>query len=221
MRRYLVAGLSGMLLALLLLPAWGEVVGKTTAALDAVQVKTGETTLGDLVADAMRDAGKAEAALAPAGSVRPETLPAGDLTRERLAGVLVFPEEQVVVIELKGSEITQALERSLAFLPKPSTSLLQVSGMTVAFRSAAAAGQRVAEVTVGGAPLAPARTYRVAMPLSLAKGAMGYYRIFGVREVKLFGPTLKDAVASYVQATGTITPVSGRRLRDLSQPAAR
>jgi hypothetical protein len=71
---------------------------------------------------------------------------------------------------------------------------------------------------VGSAPLLPDRIYKVAMPLSLANGALGYFRVFdGIKPTKT-GPAIGDALGAYVAATKTIAPQSGR-LRDLA-PAA-
>ncbi len=124
------------------------------------------------------------------------------------------------MIELTGAEVKQALERSLAFVPRSSAALLQVSGVTVSYRSSETPGQRVTEVQVGSAPLVMDRKYRVAMPASLAKGAMGYYRVFGAREAKAIGPVMRVAVAKHAQTMGTVPVTPGLRLKDLSAPAA-
>ncbi len=114
------------------------------------------------------------------------------------------------MIELTGAEVKQALERSFAFVPRSSAALLQVSGVTVSYRSSETPGQRVTEVQVGSAPLVMDRKYRVAMPASLAKGAMGYYRVFGVREAKAIGPVMRVAVAKHAQTMGTVAVTPGR-----------
>ncbi len=101
-------------------------------------------------------------------------------------------------------------------LPKPSTAFLQVSGMRVTFRSEAPPGQRLAEVRVGREVLSPGKVYRVAMPASLAKGALGYFRIFDGLKVKQTGPALADALCDYIRAEGTISPSAEPRLKDLS-----
>jgi 2',3'-cyclic-nucleotide 2'-phosphodiesterase (5'-nucleotidase family) len=215
-----------LLVSLLLLSAaWAEVVGKTALPLEARDATKSESTLGDLVADAVRAAAlragqNADAAFVLSQQLRPKLLPAGDLSREALTKSLIWPEEQVVTIPLQGADMVKALEWSLSFWPRPSPSLLQVSGMTVSFRPDLPAAHRVVEVRIGAAPLVPDRTYWVAMPLSLAKGALGYYRVFGTREVKQTGASLQDALIRYVQTTGTISLGAGSRLRAVSPPAA-
>ena len=173
------------------------------------------------MADAAREAvPEAEVALMPAGQLRAEPAAAGTPLQDQLVGALLFPEESVVMIELTGAELKQALERSLAFVPRPSTALLQVSGVSVSYRSSEMPGQRVTEVRVGSAPLEMDRKYRVAMPISLAKGAMGYYRVYGTaREAKAVGPTLRAAVVKHVQTVGTVAVTPGQRLKDVSAAA--
>jgi 2',3'-cyclic-nucleotide 2'-phosphodiesterase (5'-nucleotidase family) len=199
--------------------AWAEVVGRTTLPLEAQRARVSESTLGDLVADAARSAMEAEVALVQASQVRATALPAGDLTREALQGALLYPDERVVLVEMSGEMLLAALERSVSVLPQPSTGFLQVSGMTVRFRSEGTAGQRVESVRVGSASLRNATTYRVAMPDSLAKGALGYFRIFNGLQPVRTGPALGEAVGAYVLATGTISIPPGERLEDLSAPS--
>lgn len=198
--------------------ATAEVLGKTTAPLDAREARKAECTLGNLVADAARSAVGAEAALVQASQLRTEVIPAGEVTRESLVDALLYPDERVVLVELSGAQIAAALERGLSMLPKkPSTSFLQVSGLNVTYRSEQPAEGRVVEVRVGGAPLAAAKSYKVAMPASLAKGALGYFRIFNELKPQQ-GPSIGDAAADYVRAMRTVSPQTGR-LRDLSPPA--
>lgn len=198
--------------------AFAEVVGKATAPLDARGVREAECSLGSLVADAMKSSLGAELALLQASQLRPALIPAGEVTREALTGALLYPDERVVLVEVSGAQIKAALERSLSMAPKPSTSFLQVSGLTVTFRSEAPPEQRVVEARVGGAPLSAEKTYRVAMPASLAKGALGYFRIFNGLQPKETGPAIGEAVVEYVLAARTVA-AQGGRIRDLSRPA--
>ena len=191
--------------------------GKTTLALDARQARVSECSLGDLVADAARTAVGAQLALVQASQMRAQMIPAGEVTRKALTGALLYPDELIVLVELPGAQLQAALERGLSMLPKQSTAFLQVSGLSVVFRSEAEADQRVAEVRVEGESLSPSKRYRAAMPASLAKGALGYFRIFNGLKPKETGPALGEALCDYVRAMRTVSPASGR-LRDLSPP---
>ena len=198
--------------------AAAEVVGKTTGPLVGKSARLAECSLGDLVADAVRASAGAEVALVPASQLRQKDLPAGDLTKDALTDALMSPDEQIALTEMDGAKLQSALEFGLAMLPnKPNPALLQVSGIAVTFRSDAPQNQRVLGVQVGNAPLLPERTYRVAMPMSLAKGALGYFRLFDGLEVQQTESSMAEALVDYVRGK-TITPQSGR-LRDLAPPA--
>jgi len=198
--------------------AAAEVVGKTTGPLVGKSARLAECSLGDLVADAVRASAGAEVALVPASQLRQKDLPAGDLTKDALTDALMSPDEQIALTEMDGAKLQSALEFGLAMLPnKPNPALLQVSGIAVTFRSDAPQNQRVLGVQVGSSPLVPERKYRVAMPTSLAKGALGYFRLFDGLEVQQTESSMAEALVDYVRGK-TITPQSGR-LRDLAPPA--
>ena len=209
---------AALLLAMAAGLAWGEVIGRSLVALDGREGRLKECTLGDLAADAARAAVKADVALVQAGQLREAVIPAGDLERETVRSALLYPDEQVVLVEITGQKIRAALERGLSVLPQQSSAFLQVSGLQVNFRSRKAAGQRVEAITVGNKPLVSEKTYRVAMPASLAKGALGYFRIFNGLKVKQTGPALSQGVWDHVGASRAINLSVGERLRDLSQP---
>jgi len=198
--------------------AWSEVRPRSTEPLSAEKAREAECSLGDLVADATRAAVNADLALIQASQLRQTVIPAGDLTRNALTAALPYPDEQVVLVTVSGDQLWAALERGLSMLPKPSTAFLQVSGIAVTFRSDAAAGQRVDEIRVGPDALSPGKAYRVAMPASLAKGALGYFRIFRGLKPEATGPALGDALCSFVSAQQAVPPVTEPRLRDLSKP---
>ncbi|MCJ7750825.1 MAG: 5'-nucleotidase C-terminal domain-containing protein, partial [Armatimonadetes bacterium] len=117
MRGSRLFGHMGLLVLAIVLTAAGaaaEVLGKTTAPLDAREARKAECTLGNLVADAARSAVGAEVALVQASQLRTEVIPAGDVTRESLVDALLYPDEPVVLVELSGTQIAAALERSLS-----------------------------------------------------------------------------------------------------------
>ena len=149
-------GVSAVCLALALSAgaACAEVLGSSAVPLSAENVKEAECPLGDLAADAARAAMQEDPmqevlALVQASQFRQAVIPEGNLTREALTGVLLYPDEEIVLVRISGEQLQSALERGLSMLPKPSTAFLQVSGITVTFRSDAPAGQRVDQIKVG------------------------------------------------------------------------
>jgi 2',3'-cyclic-nucleotide 2'-phosphodiesterase (5'-nucleotidase family) len=202
---------------------WAAGLCKVTVPLDSRNARLAESNLGDLVADGARAALNADLALLPASQLREEVIPAGELAEQALEAALLYPDENVVLVETTGEKLKAALELGLSALsqpnPQPSPAFLQVSGLTVEFRSAKPAGARVESVKVGNEPLAPGKTYRVAVPSSLAKGGMGYFRVFDGLKPKQTGPSLSQAVVNYARASRVVAITAGQRLRDLSTPA--
>ncbi|MHB0912488.1 MAG: 5'-nucleotidase [Armatimonadota bacterium] len=172
-------------------------------AVASLGVQTQETVPGDLVADAVLGAGKADVALIPAASLRDE-----ECKPEEAVKCLQYPDDKIAVIELSGDEILRALERSVSIYPQKNLGFLQVAGLKFAFDPKAEKNARVVSVQVGGADLDPAKKYKVALPEPLAGGAYGYFTIWGKdREKKLQDVTLGAAVRDFsgVPETGRIT----------------
>jgi len=185
---------------------------------DGRTARIGESTLGDFVADAARAALNADIAFVQASQLRGDALPTGQLDEEYMQQALLYPDEPLVLTQMPGSKVLEALERSLSALPQPNPGFLQVSGLTVTYRSTDPSGRRVVSVRVGEEPLNPPKTYTVAMPGSLAKGAMGYFRVFENLKVKPGSPSpsLSEAAVQYAR-TRNVSITLGQRLQDLAK----
>lgn len=140
------------------------------------------------IADALREAAGAEAAFIPAGMLR-------ESTSRALAEFLQYPTDQIAVVQLTGAQIRQALERSVSLYPSPNSSFLQLAGMEVAFSRSAQPERRITSVSVGGGALSDSRTYSVAMPRTLARGGLGYFKVWEREAITTtLEITLADAV---------------------------
>ena len=128
-------------------------------------------------ADVLREAANADGAFLAAGLVK------DSFSKDNLATLVQYPEDEVVVLALKGSQIRQAFERSISLFPQQNTSFLQVSGFEIGFDPGAAPGQRIKRVTAGGAPLDDSKTYNIAMPASLGRGGLGYFKIWDKNKI--------------------------------------
>jgi 2',3'-cyclic-nucleotide 2'-phosphodiesterase (5'-nucleotidase family) len=85
--------------------------------------------------------------------------------------------------------------------------------MRVAYDPKAEGGKRVREVTVGGAPLDPAKAYRVATSDYMAGGGDGYAALAKGRPVEdeRFAKLMAATVMDYVAKKGTVAPeIEGR-----------
>ncbi len=198
----------GVGLMLMLAPRPARAEGQSTTALTNQNCDTQETSFGDLTADALRDASKAKVALVASISfIKAGSLAPGPLSADRVGSMLANPGEVWAVSELSGAKLRDTLERAVHSVPLPSTSFLQVSGVTFQYDPAAPRGQRVTSVLVGLDPLLNDATYRVAMPLSLAKGGSGYFKIFTARDIKQQSQqSLADAIVKYAESKGTVSP---------------
>lgn len=176
-------------------------------------MRTGETAMGNLVADAVRAAGGADVALVNGGSLRGNrTYPPGTtITRRDVLTELPFGNK-TVVIALTGDELRAALEHGLAALPDPGGRFPQVSGMTVVADPLKPPGQRVLDLRVAGEPVDPGRTYAVATNDFLMRGGDGYgfpraKVLRGERDAKL----IANDVMVFIRKEGTVAPrVEGR-----------
>ncbi len=150
------------------------VVGQTSVLLEGTRevVRTAESNLGNLAADAFRTATGADVALTNGGGIR-DSIPAGDITKKQL--VTVFPfGNYVVTMDVTGEQLAAMLENGVSRYPDADGRFPQVSGMTFKFDPAQPAGSRVFDVKVNGEALDPARTYKLATNDYIAIGGDEY-----------------------------------------------
>ena len=81
-----------------------------TAAVDLRRDSTEESNLGDLIADAMRDASGAQIAFENNGGIR-DDIPAGPITLNEVFTTLPF-DDNIVSMGLSGKQVREALEQS-------------------------------------------------------------------------------------------------------------
>lgn len=152
--------------------------------------ETGAHLPSQAAADVIREATGADGAFLAAGLIK-ETY-----AKEDLSSLLKYATDQIVVLNLSGSQVRQAMERSLSLYPQPNTSFLQISGFEVTFSKSAAPNSRVLSISVGGGKLDDGRMYTVAMPSNLGRGALGYFKIWDKAKIvrTLGDKTLEDVL---------------------------
>ncbi len=151
-------------------------VGRAAVPLDARESYTRreETPLGRFLAGLLRDRVGAQVGLLNSGAIRGNrVIPAGAITKRDIRALLPF-SNTVTLLEVTGSALRAALERSVDELPRPTGHFLQTAGIEMTVDPTRPAGQRVGPVTIEGRPLDPASLYRVAVPDYLARGQDGY-----------------------------------------------
>ncbi len=151
------------------------------------------------IVEAMRSATGADMALLGAAFFNESaSVPAMGFTADDLIKSLAHPDDEVVVLSLRGEQILQALERALELYPQKNNAFLQVSGAEVRFNPKAEPGKRVVSVIIAGAKLEPERVYKVATTAPMARGALGYFRVWSRDQItQSTGRTVADVVRDY------------------------
>ncbi|MGD7006959.1 5'-nucleotidase C-terminal domain-containing protein [Metabacillus sp. 84] len=161
-----------------------EEVAETPVALDGARdnVRTKETNLGNLITDGMLAKAKTidpdtVIALQNGGGIR-ASIDQGTITMGEILTVMPFGNS-LAIMDLKGSEIKEALEHSVDTAPAQSGAFLQVAGMKFTYDSTKPAGERVTDVQVKGdgdayAALDPEKMYKVATNTFTAAGGDNY-----------------------------------------------
>ncbi|MBZ0111357.1 MAG: bifunctional metallophosphatase/5'-nucleotidase [Thermoanaerobaculia bacterium] len=164
-------------------------------------VRTGETNLGNLVADAVRESTGADVALINGGAIR-ASIEVGVITLEEVVEVLPF-DNQLQRSTLTGAELRALLERSTGLLTEGADmgGFLQVSGLRLVVLEG-----HLVTVQVGGRQLDPDANYVVATTDFLAAGGDGY-------------DTLVDK--EWVDSGYQLTDVVVQRLMELERVDAR
>jgi 2',3'-cyclic-nucleotide 2'-phosphodiesterase (5'-nucleotidase family) len=192
-----------------------EVVATTAVTLEgsAIRLRSSETNLGNLVADAVRAAARSELSLVNSGGIRGDRAhQPGPLIRRTLIEIHPFGNV-VTTLSLPGRVVIAALEHGMSRLPAAAGQFPQVSGMTLRVKPDNRPGARVSDVRVQGAPLDPNRTYTMAIPDFLLAGGDGYTMFKGQKIMvgPESGPLMATALENYVAERRDVSPaVEGR-----------
>jgi 2',3'-cyclic-nucleotide 2'-phosphodiesterase (5'-nucleotidase family) len=186
-------------------------LGQTQTALDSQRgaVRTRETTMGNLIADALRETLQAEAVLINGGGIRGDRLyePGTTLARRDILRELPFGNVGVL-LELSGATLLAALEHGVSKVEAQAGQFPQVAGIRFAYNPHKPAGSRIVQATINHVPIDPAASYRVATIDYLFKGGDGYTSLStGKPLVDTSGGTLMATmVMQYIAKHGTVAP---------------
>ena len=198
---------------------YGTVFAKTEVALDGekANVRTGETNLGDLIADAMLwqagllDEG-VDAAVTNGGGIR-ASIAAGDITKKDINTVLPFGNT-LYVVKVTGTELLEALEASTYCTPEAIGGFPQVAGIEFTVNTGAqfdtkelypgstygkpASINRVMIQTVGGEAFNPEETYTIVTNDFMGAGGDTYYAFKAASSGYDSGVPLDEVVMDYI-----------------------
>jgi 5'-nucleotidase len=189
---------------------FNEVIATTGVYLDGVRenVRTKETNLGNLSADAARAATGADIAFVNGGGIR-EDIPVGDITKGKIAAIFPFGNT-IEVKKITGADLKAMLEWSVSDYPAAKGAFLQVSGLEFTFDPAKEIGSKVVEILVGGEAFDEAKEYTVAINDFMSTGGDGYAMLADYDVLAIYG-TYEEIIIDYLVANGTAgSEVSGR-----------
>jgi 5'-nucleotidase len=177
---------------------------------------------GPLIADSMLQAlPGAELALLNYGGVRKD-LTAGMITVGDLLELMPFGNS-LVLLELSGAELKQALEEGIAFLlakyGRDHPALPYVAGISFGVLPAAASGSRVVSLAVRGRdgtyrPVDPAGIYRTVVNSFLAGGGDGFSVFKNSRRFRSDSGIIdSDALAEFLAGAGVLHNPREERVR--------
>ena len=199
-----------------LIDKMSETICTTAVALDSstATVRTREAAIGNLFADAMRAGMRADAAIINGGGIRASKTyePGARISQGDVLAELPF-NNRIVVVEIAGRDLKNAMENGLSQLPGASGRFPQVSGIAVTFALERPPGSRITAMQVGGAPLDEGKGYRVAVLDYLARGGDDYVMFRDAKRITPDNdaPMMVNEVVEYLRRIGTVrTGVEGR-----------
>ncbi|WP_106402354.1 bifunctional metallophosphatase/5'-nucleotidase [Actinocorallia populi] len=190
-------------------------VGEITADLTRTASRSGESALGDLIADAQlaatREGGGAQIALMNPGGVRADLPYAPD-------GVVTYGEAFAVqpfgnlmqVVTLTGARLDALLEQqwtaARTAVLQPSASLSYTATLGNPF------GDRVSGIEIDGEPVTGTGTYRVAATSFLVGGGDGF-SVFTQGTAPWSGPMDLDAFTAHLGSASPVSPPATGRIK--------
>lgn len=177
-----------------------------------VYCRTQECALGDLAADAIKHMGNGETCIINSGSIR-NNMRKGTLTKGAIIEILPF-YENIVVKEITGQALLDALEFGVSKLPNPSGSFPQVSGITYdidpSINSSVLTDEsgiflnvtgerRVSNVKINGKKLDLNKNYNITLREYMASGGDGYSMFAKYEVINESLITETDSLVQYIQ----------------------
>jgi 5'-nucleotidase len=206
-------------------PIASKVIGHLGAAsVTRTPDDSGESALGNLIADAQRadptlaaGGDPVDVAFMNPGGIRADLVSDPDSPDNAVTYGAAFTVQPFnnfdVAMDMTGQQILELLEQQWSGVNAGAPKILQVSGIEYTYTDASPAGSKVdpTSVRIGGEPLDPAATYRVAANSFLSDGGDGF-SVFAEATDKLVGGLDIDALARYLTENDPYTAVPQDRI---------
>jgi 5'-nucleotidase/UDP-sugar diphosphatase len=175
-----------------------------------------ETALGNLITDANAwyfrtvSGQEVDFVLHNGGNIRAE-LSAGPITQEKILTILPF-ENYLFIASMKGSQIIE-LFNFIATIPQGNGGFAQVSGDVRFTIDKTSGAGTVKDLTIGGKPVEPNRTYRFCTNAYILGGGDGYEIMKDASDTFNTSLLLSYVVTEYIRAqNGPISPATDGRM---------
>jgi 5'-nucleotidase / UDP-sugar diphosphatase len=192
-------------------------LGTTAVDLDSrsASVRSQETAIGNMIADAIRASTNADVAITNGGGIRGnKQYPAGaSITRRDILTELPFGNATALV-EITGKDIKDALENGVSQIDNRAGRFPQVSGMTITIDPKAAVGSRITSITISGKEIDPGAKFKVATNDFMLSGGDGYTALGRGKTLigKTDGKLMASVVMAHVRAAGAVQAKTDGRI---------
>ncbi len=188
-----------------------EVIGLATGPVS--RSNSGESPMGNLLTDAMREASSADIAFSNHGGVRAD-LRAGAITPRHVFSVMPFGN-RVVVLKVTG-EFLQALVEDRV---SGSSHGMLISGAEIVIDRSKPDGSRVNKFYIGGKPIEMEKEYMLAVSDYLAEGNSGYDRLTTIspEQINYTGLLLRQSLIDYIKLHSPIKPGTDGRWKEIGK----
>lgn len=198
--------------------AWlSRAIGESAEELTATDARFRDTAILDLIQRVQLEAGKADVSMAAV--FNPEArIAKGAVTVRDIAGLYVY-ENTLVVLEVTGQQLKDALEHSAKYFRpyepgKTAADLVDekipaynfdiAEGVTYTLNIAKPFGQRIEYLQFQGKPLAPTQKLRLATNNYRVNGGGGYTMYQGAPVVYRSGEEIRELIIDWVERHKTI-----------------
>jgi 5'-nucleotidase len=196
-------------------PLGDRVIGRLSGSAPRYRDDSGESPMGNLVADAQQAATGSDAAFIRPGQVR-AGLPAGSVSYARAFMTQPFGTS-LVSMTLTGAQVLELLKEQWCERAKR-REILQVSsdvsytwshsaGRAIRGKPCATSPNPVTNLTIGGEPVDPARAYRITVNSGMA-GRTDAYPTLGQGTARNGGPQDTEALEGHLEPSVTGTPLA-------------
>lgn len=208
-------------------PLANRIIGQISADITRTANAAGESSLGDVIADAQLDAtndpgfGDAVVAFMNPGGIRADLLYAGSPAGEG-DGNVTYNESftvqpfgnSLVTMTLSGAQIDTLLEQQFIGCGQTANRILQVSnGFTYSWSASGVACEKVdpASILINGVVVDPAASYRVTVNSFLADGGDNFVVLRSGSD-RLGGEVDTDALENYLTTFAPVSPGPQNRI---------